>query len=42
MTEGIFQITKETKSLNVTKSAQKWPRKHPTQAVLNKGEKKAI
>ena len=40
--EEMLQITKETKSINATKSAQKWPRKRPIQAVLDNEEKKML
>ena len=40
MTEEMLQITKETKSITATKSAQKWPQKCPIQAVLDNEEKK--
>ena len=42
ITEEILQITKETKSINATKNAQKWPRKHPIQTVLDNKEKKML
>ena len=38
-TEEMLQITKETKSINTTKSAQKQPRKRPIQAVLDNKKK---
>ena len=38
--EEVLQIAKETKSINTTKSAQKWPRKCPIQAVLDNEKKK--
>ena len=41
-TEEILQITKKTKSINATKSAQKWPRKRPIQAVLDNEEEKML
>ena len=40
-TEEILQITKKTKSANTTKSALKWPRKRPIQAVLDNKKKNA-
>ena len=40
MTEEVLQITKETKSVSATKSAQKWLRKCPIQAVLDNKKKK--
>ena len=42
MTEEMLQITKETKSINATKSAQKWPRKCPIQAVLDNEEEEML
>ena len=42
MTEKMLQITKETKSINATKSVQKWPRKHPIQVVLDNEEEKML
>ena len=41
-TEEMLQIAKETKSINATKNAQKWPRKRPIQAVLDNEEKKML
>ena len=41
-TEKMLQIAKEAESINVTKSAQKWPRKCPIQAVLDNEEKKML
>ena len=41
MTEEILQIIKKIKSINITKNAQKQPRKHPIQAVLD-NEKKVL
>ena len=40
MIEEMLQITKKTKSINVTKNAQKQPRKCPIQAVLHNKKKK--
>ena len=42
MIEEILQITKEAKSVNATKNAQKWPQKCPIQAVLDNEEKKML
>ena len=39
-TKEMLQITKETKSINTTKNAQKQPRKHPIQTVLDNEKKK--
>ena len=39
MIEEMLQIAKETKSINATKSAQKQPRKHPIQTVLDNKKK---
>ena len=41
MTEEMLQITKEIKSINATKNAQKQPRKHPIQIVLDNEKKNA-
>ena len=40
--EELLQITKEAKSINATKSAQKWLQKCPIQAVLDNEEKKRL
>ena len=42
MIEEILQIAKEAELINATKSAQKWPRKHPIQAVLDNEEKEML
>ena len=41
-TEEMLQITKKTKSINATKSAQKRPRKRPIQAVLDNEEEEML
>ena len=42
MIEEMLQITKEAESKNVTKSAQKQPRKCPIQAVLDNEEEEML
>ena len=42
MTEEMLQITKEAKLVSATKSAQKWPRKCPIQAVLDNEEEEML
>ena len=42
MTEEVLQIAKKTKSVSATKSAQKWPRKRPIQAVLDNEEEEML
>ena len=42
MIEEVLQIAKETESVSVTKSAQKWPRKCPIQAVLDNEEEEML
>ena len=42
MIEEVLQIIKEVKSINATKSAQKWLRKRPIQAVLDNEEKEML